>query len=212
MKEIIKIVSSAHPDIVLKVIPGHFITPNSHVNYYMDLSTLKARQNEASAVARAMSENYSSTTIVDSIICLDGCEVIGAYLANELTRVGVLSQNAHKTIYIFSPEYSNNNQIIVRENYSHMLKEKNVLLLLASTTTGQTISNAISAIQYYGGKVAGVSSIFSAASKIQGIPIFSVFSTADVPDYHSYAQTDCEMCKAGIPVDAFANGYGYSKL
>ena len=25
-------------DVVLRYIPGHFITPKSHVNYYMDLS------------------------------------------------------------------------------------------------------------------------------------------------------------------------------
>ena len=32
-------------------------------------------------------------------------EVIGAYLANKLTKAGVLSKNAHQTMYIASPEY-----------------------------------------------------------------------------------------------------------
>jgi orotate phosphoribosyltransferase len=178
----------------------------------MDMSTLKSRQNEACAVARAMSENYSATTVIDTIVCLDGCEVIGAYLAQELTKVGVLSQNAHKTIYIVSPEYNSAGQIIFRENNTSMIKGKNVLLILDSATTGQSIGNAAAAINYYGGIVVGVSAIFSAASKLQNMPIHTLFSTADVPDYHSYPPTSCELCHSGVPIDAIANGYGYSRV
>ena len=41
MQEVIKIYSKAHPNIQLKAIPGHFVTPNSHVNYFLDMTTLK---------------------------------------------------------------------------------------------------------------------------------------------------------------------------
>ena len=44
-----KIRSKDHPDVALKVIPGHFVTPNSHVNYFLDMTTLKCRLSEASA-------------------------------------------------------------------------------------------------------------------------------------------------------------------
>ena len=43
-----KIDYAKNKDVVLRYIPGHFITPNSHVNYYMDLSDMKSRQREAS--------------------------------------------------------------------------------------------------------------------------------------------------------------------
>ena len=42
--------------------------------------------------------------------------MIGAYLAEELTRAGVLSTNAHKTIYVITPEYNSNSQMVFREN------------------------------------------------------------------------------------------------
>ena len=35
-----KIDHSRNKDVVLRYIPGHFITPHSHVNYYMDLSDM----------------------------------------------------------------------------------------------------------------------------------------------------------------------------
>ncbi len=139
MQTYTKMRSRKFPDVIMKVIPGHFVTPNSHINYYIDMTTMRTRQSEAKAAARAMASTYAATTIVDTIVCMDGMEVIGAYLADELTQAGVMSMNAHKTIYVYSPEFDNRGQMIFRENSEMMIKGKHVLLLLASATTGQII-------------------------------------------------------------------------
>lgn len=207
-----KIKSKNYPDIVLRVIPGHFVTAHSHINYYIDMSMMKARQNEANAVAAALSDRYLASTIIDTIVCMDGCEVIGAYLANHLTTAGVISMNAHKTIYITTPEFNTNGQLIFRENIQPMIRDKNILLLLASATTGKTVSQAIDSIRYYGGTVTGVSAIFSAASKVYDYPINALFTTSDLPDYQTYSHSNCALCKSGHSVDAIANGFGYSRL
>ena len=207
-----KVISKLYPDIILRTIPGHFVTANSHINYYIDMTMMKSRLKEADATALALADRYIASTVVDTIVCMDGCEVIGAYLAQHLTRVGTLSINAHSTIYITSPELNFNGQWIFRENAQPMIKDKHVLLLLASATTGKTVSQAVDVIQYYGGTVSGISAIFSAASKIYDIPINALFTTADIPDYRTYAPENCALCKRGIPVDAIANGYGYSIL
>ena len=47
----------------------------------------------------------------------DICEIIGAFLAEELTRAGVYSRNAHQTIYIVTPKYSASGQMLFRDNY-----------------------------------------------------------------------------------------------
>lgn len=207
-----KIDYSRNKDVVLRYIPGHFITPHSHVNYYMDLSDMKARQREARATGEEIAEMYLASTVVDTILCLENMEVVGAYLANKLTKAGVISKNAHKTIYVVGPEYDSSGQIIFRENVAHMVKDKNVLVLTASVSTGSSLSNALENIGYYGGHVIGVSAIFSAASKVMGIPILALYSTADLPDYRSYAPDNCPMCKAGEKADAICNGFGYSSL
>ena len=197
MQDMIKIHAKNHPNITLKAIPGHFVTPNSHVNYYLDMTTLKTRLSEASTVARELSVQISASTIVDTIVCIDGCEIIGAFLAEELTKAGVLSMNAHKTIYIITPEYLSTGQFLFRENFQPMIKEKNVLLLLASATTGQTIVKAAQALSYYGAKISGISAVFSAANSMMGIPIRSLFSIADIPDYKAYNPEGCALCKIG---------------
>ena len=107
MQETIKIQSKQYRNVMLKAIPGHFVTPNSHVNYFLDMTTIKSRLSEASAVAKALSEQITATTVVDTIVCIDGCEIIGAFLAEDLTRAGVYSMNSHNTIYIVTPEYLN---------------------------------------------------------------------------------------------------------
>lgn len=212
MQEAIKIESKEHRNVVLKAIPGHFVTPNSHVNYFLDMATIKCRLSEASAAAKALSEQITATTVVDTIVCIDGCEIIGAFLAEDLTRAGVYSMNSHNTIYIVTPEYVNSGHLVFRENMVPMIRDKNILLLMASATTGQTIIKAAQALSYYGAKISGISAVFSAANSVMGIPIRSLFTITDIPDYKTYNPEGCSLCKEGKKIDAFANGFGYSKI
>ena len=212
MNETVKIVSKRFPDVTLKTISGHFATPNSHVNTYVDMTTMKARLSEAQNAARALATEYLSTTIVDTIVCLEGTQVIGSFLADELTKAGIQSLNAHKTIYITTPENDGIGQMFFRDNNKIMINGKNVLILLASATTGKTLSQAISCVRYYGGTVSGISAIFSAASKVENIPVNYLFSKSDIPDYAAYSPDNCPMCKSGQKIDALCNGFGFSLL
>ena len=212
MQDMIKITSKQHSSVTLKAIPWHFVTPNSHVNYYLDMTTLKTRLSEASAAAKELSTQIAVTTIVDTIVCIDGCEIIGAFLADELTKAGIYSMNAHKTIYIITPEVVNTGQLVFRENFLPMIKGKNVLLLLASATTGQTIVKATQTLRYYGATISGISAVFSAANSMMGIPIRALFTIADLPDYKAYDPEGCSLCKEKRPIDAFANAFGYSRI
>ena len=212
MQEMIKIPLKGNPSVVLKAIPGHFITPNSHVNYYLDMTTIKSRLSEASAAAKEISRMIEATTIVDTIVCMDGCEIIGAYLAEELSKAGIISINYHKTIYITTPEVASTGQFLFRDNIQPMIKGKNVLLLMASATTGQTIIKATQALRYYGANISGISAVFSAANSSMGIPIKSLFTIKDIPDYKAYAPEGCSMCRDKKVIDAFANAFGYSSI
>ena len=160
-----KVQSTSSNLISLNVTPGHYATSSSHINYYIDMTSLKSRRSEAHAAAKVLAARYAATTIIDTIVCLDGTNVIGAYLADELLNTGILSANLHNTAYIISPEQHSGGQLIFRENYLSMIKGKHVLVLLATATTGKTLQTALECIEYYGGEVVGVSSIFSAAMK-----------------------------------------------
>ena len=42
-----KISARGDKKIQLKVIPGHFATPQSHITHYLDLTTMRSRSSEA---------------------------------------------------------------------------------------------------------------------------------------------------------------------
>ena len=90
-------------NLFLRVAKGHFATSHSHINYYIDVTTQKSRLSEAKAVAKELVAAYQHNTIVDTVLCLDGTQVIGTCLANELTKDGFANMNAHQTIYVITP-------------------------------------------------------------------------------------------------------------
>ncbi len=208
----VKIPSAVNKNLVLKVVPGHFVTSHSHVNYYLDMTRLKVGQKEAAEVAKTMARDYQYNKPVDTIICMDGCYAVGAFLAQDLAEAGVVSMNMHQSIYVIEPEFNSNGQMMFRDNIQPMVRGKNVVLLLASATTGKTISKSLDCIQYYGGIVQGISAIFSFADTIQGYPVHHIFSTKDIEDYQSYSQDNCPFCQAGRKIDAIVNSYGYSQI
>lgn len=208
----IKIFAPMNKKINLKVIPGHFATNNSHINLYIDLTTMKTRQNEAAEAAKVIAMQYMNSVVIDTIVCQDGCEVIGAFLAQELTNAGIRSMNAHQTMYIVTPEFNTNGQMIFQVNNQPAIYGKHILLLVASATTGDTLRKSLECIQYYGGVTQAISAIFSAVDEIDSVKVNSIFKPKDLPDYKSYNINECPLCQAKQRLEAIVNGNGYMKL
>ena len=200
MKNYVKIQSARYPDVILRAVPGHFITPHAHVNYYLDFTPLKFRSSEAHAAAKALSSVHYFSTPVDTIIALEGTEIIAGYLADELTQAGVLCKN------------SSEGQLIFRDSLLPWIKEKNVLLLFSAITTGSNAAQAIESLRYYGASITGISALFSLATSIAGMTIYSIFSQQDLPDYKAFSADRCGLCESRKPVDAICNGFGYTML
>lgn len=205
-------IRTKNKNVFLRVRKGHFATMHSHINYYIDVTTQKTRLSEANAVAKEMVSAYRARTIVDTILCLDGTEVIGACVAEELTRDDFVNLNAHQTIYVISPEFIGGGQMIFRDNLVPMLANKHVLILAASVTTGKSALAAIDAINYYGGQIVGISSIFATVNECDGHPVHSIFNPHDLGDYQSFKPHQCPICRRGEKIEALVNSYGYSAL
>lgn len=199
-------------DVPLRVAKGHYATNHAHTNYYLDLSMIKSRASEAKGIAQSLTSLYLYGTTIDTIIADEGTQVIAAYLAEELTKAGVLNTNAHKTIYIVTPEFNSNSQIILRDNLKPMVDGKHILILMGNLTTGKTANRVVEAVQYYGGILSGIAAVFSAIDNLNGIPVRSVFGKADLPDYAFYDYHECPMCKAKQKIDGLANAFGISML
>ena len=71
-----EITYAKNPKIKLRIIPGHFATNHSHVNYYIDLNKMKRKLKNAKETAAELASLYSSMPI-DTIVCLEGTQMIG---------------------------------------------------------------------------------------------------------------------------------------
>ena len=78
-------IRTKNPNLFLRVQKGHFATMHSHTNYFIDVTTQKTRLSEAKALAQDLVRNYQTNTIIDTILCIDGMEVVGTCIADELT-------------------------------------------------------------------------------------------------------------------------------
>lgn len=206
----IKIKSRNNSKLSIKIIPGHFATSHSHVDYYIDMTSIKHNHLMAQTAAEDIAKNYVNI-LFDTIVCLDGTEVIGALTALEVSK-SMMSINENNSINVITPEYTLNSQVMFRDNVQPMIMQKKVVLLVSSVTTGKTINRANRVMKYYGGEIVGISAIFSAADSVDGMKVNALFKTDDLPSYQTYSFDECPLCKKGQKIDAILNGYGYSRI
>lgn len=205
-------IGAGAPNLKLEIYKGHYATSHNHTSYYIDVTKNKSELAQAKAVAAKLAEHYINNVMVDTVLCIDGTEVIGACLAEELTSSHYASMNAGRNINILTPEYNAGNQIFFRDNTVPMITGKFVLVLAASVDTGVTAKSAVGSVTYYGGRAVGIASIFATIDECDGIPVTSIFDMQDLPGYATYAPNECPMCKKGEKLNALVNSHGCSQL
>lgn len=209
-KQIIR--SGNYPSLQLEIMPGHFATRHSHVNFYLNMTEIKCRHTMARDAGNALSELMISSTPVETIVSLDGTEAIAAYLAEALSSPDNNHAMAGSTIDIITPETNSSGQFMFRDNVQKKIYNRQVLLMVASATTGATMSQAIQCVHYYHGRISGITAIFSAVDRVGDLTVHSLFSKEDIPGYETYLPVDCPDCRAGGRIEAIVNSFGYSRL
>jgi orotate phosphoribosyltransferase len=200
-------------DVTLRVAEGHFATRNSHTNYFIDVTNQQSCLRDAEAVAQQLAQrNLTHHVMVDTILCMDGTRVIGTCLAQELTQSGYRSINSGKEIFVLRENLSKEGKLIFRDNARFMLEGKNILILLASVTTGNTVRKGMECVQYYKGNTVGIAAIYSHQKEVDGLPVTSLFDTSDLPGYASYPPEECPLCKQKQELDAVVDKFGYAAL
>lgn len=196
----------------IAVYPGHFATRHSHNTHYIDITRMKHEHIMAREAGMELAQRYTYEQGMDTVVCLDGSEVIGAFLARNLSRKDIFAVNSSKNINIVTPEYDSNGQLIFRENLIPMVSDRENLLLISTVNSGKTARRALQCIKYYGGRVRGIAAVFSVLDAVDGVPVYSLFTPKDIPGYQTWHFQDCPLCREGRKIDGLSNSYGFSKL
>jgi len=212
MENFYTVASKNNPKVSVQVASGHFATSSAHRSHYIDIFDLKSSSSMAREAARVMAVPYLANTIIDVVVYMDGTEILAAYLANELLQTGLGVINRGGEIYIITPMIRADGRFIFHQSVQEKILNKNVLLIVASMSTGATANSVLKCLDYYGCKLAGISAIFSAVPSVNGQVINALFSTDEIPEYRYYIPSECIMCKEGRKLDAVFNSEGYTKL
>ena len=64
-ERMVKFYSKENNNLALHAIPGHFATSHSHINYYIDVTSMKARVKEAKEAAKVLYQKTGNPSYVD---------------------------------------------------------------------------------------------------------------------------------------------------
>ncbi len=203
-----------NPAISMNVVPGHFTTNHFHLSHYLDLDNLKTNSTLAKKVAKEFALPYLASTLIDTIVCMEGTELIGAYLAEELTQKGTSAINSGEDIYVLKPMSNVNRQFTFQSNLQGLITDHRVLLLVSSISSGTTLRTALELLNYYGANLVGISALYNSHRDDLDInsEINYLFTQKDIPGYSMYRIKDCDLCKAGRKLDAIIIQGGYTSL
>ncbi|HHU48456.1 MAG: hypothetical protein ACOYEH_05320 [Caldicoprobacterales bacterium] len=201
-----------NPTIKMKVVPGHFTTNSFHLSHYLDLNNLKTNASVARDVARELALPYLTTTLVDTIVCMEGTEVVGAYMAEELLLESTSAINRGRQIHVVMPVSNVYRKLVFQHDMQELIDNRNILLLLSSISSGATLNSALECLTYYGGRIAGISALFNAYPEQLEHKINSMFTGDDIPGYQLYSPNKCPICSEGRKLDAIIIHDGYIKI
>ena len=212
MEKFYTVTSKKNPKISVQIVHGHFATSNAHRSHYIDIFDIKSSSSVAKHAAKELAAPYTYKTLVEVIVFMDGTEVLAAYMADELLQAGLGVMNEGSEIYIVTPMVRADGRFIFHQSVQEKIVDKNVLLISASISTGATINSIMECFDYYGCKLVGISSVFTAVPSVNGQVINSLFTNYDIPDFKFYSPSECVMCKEGHELDAVFNSEGFTKL
>jgi len=202
-----------NPVIAMKVIPGHFTTSNAHLNHYLDVSGMKSNVQLARSAAQELAAPYLSSGVrIDTIVCMEKTEVIGAYLAEELLDDGSSVESDDKEIHVITPLHNANGNLVFQDSAIQWIAGRNIILLVATISSGRTVNSTLNCLRYYGGCLAGISALFLADPIHIDSNTYALFTANDISNYQVYSADTCDLCRDGVHLDALVSSEGYTKI
>ena len=192
----------------LRVAKGHFATSHSHINYYIDVTTQKARLSEAKLSPRSwwLPISTAPSWTPCSVWTHAGHRHLSGQRADQRRFANM---NAHQTIYVITPSTpaaARSSSATISPRWSR-----------ASTSSScRPPSPPATPCRRPSRRSTTTAAPWRACRPSSPLPT-SVWASghlhlrpSSLPDYASFDSRDCPMCKAGQHIDALVNSFGYS--
>ena len=175
---------------------GHFVFVSGlHADTYVNKNAMYPYTREMSQLCKTIAEKFTGKNIHAVIGPSTGGIILSQWVAHHLTemeRRDVYSTYADK----------DGDGFVIKRGYDELIKGKNVLVVEDLVTTGGSLRKVIDAARAAGANVVGAVAVCNrggVTSEMIGSPPEFV-SLLNV-QLDQWSAADCELCKAGIPVN-----------
>src|SRR3989338_879792 len=176
---------------------GHFVgTSGKHIDTYINKDALYTHAEETSRVCRMIAEKAKDFEI-DAVVgpALGGI-VLSQWTAHHLSEI-----KNKDVLAIYTEKTPEGGQKFTR-GYDKQIEGKNVLIVEDAPTTGGSAKKVVDAVKGAGGTVTAVSVMVNKNPKEVNSAYFGApFLPLTEFEIGSYEETDCQMCKTGVPVN-----------
>lgn len=176
---------------------GHFVfTHGRHSDSYVNKDALYPYTHDTSQLCKAMAERFIDKNVEVVIGPTMGAAILAQLVAFHLTEL------TSKEVYGVYADKDGQGGFILRRGYDEIVRGKNVLVVEDLTTTGGSIKKVVEVARDAGAKVIGAIAIVNRGgvtkAAVGNPPIF--LSLVEL-HLESWDESDCDLCKKGIPVN-----------
>ncbi|MBI2025275.1 orotate phosphoribosyltransferase [Candidatus Kaiserbacteria bacterium] len=176
---------------------GHFVlTSGRHADSYLNKDALYPYTHDTSHLCKAMAERFADKDIDVVVGPAIGAAIISQWVAYHLTDM------RGEEVYGAYADKDGQGGFILRRGYDQIVKGKRILIVEDLTTTGGSIKKVVETARGAGGNVVGAIVIVNrgGVTKAQvGSP--KEFQSLVNLHLESWEESECELCKKGIPVN-----------
>jgi orotate phosphoribosyltransferase len=176
---------------------GHFVfTSGRHSGTYINKDALFPYTKETSRLCREIAERFKDQKVDAVLGPAIAAAILSQWTAYHLTEL------TGREIYAVYADKDGNGGFVVRRGYDQIIKGKNVLIVEDLTTTGGSIRKVVEAAQAAGATVIGAIALCNRGDvtkeAVGNPPVFDQLLKVHLD---SWEESECEMCKRGIPVN-----------
>lgn len=184
-------------DLGVLVVNEHFIlTSGRHASTYINKDALYPHTRYVEYLFKLLADYFSSKKIEVVL----GPAVGGIILSHLVARhLSILTKSEVQALYA---EKTANNEFVIKRGYKRLIKNKRVLILDDTTTTGKSLKKLVNVAINNGAEIVGVAVLCNrgGVTKATGGNISELFSLVNL-NLESWLPENCLLCKLGVPIN-----------
>ena len=177
---------------------GHFVfTSGRHGDSYVNKDALYIHTHDLSRLCRAIAERFAKKQIEVVIGPAVGAAILSQWVAYHLTEI-----TGHE-VYATFADKDGQGGFVVKRGYEKVVAGKKALVVEDLTTTGGSLKKVVEAARSQGADIVAAVVICNrgnVSKKDVGDP--SEFVSIVNLQLDSWSESDCDLCKGNIPVNA----------